>query len=194
MQWSWHMTLLMTVGQKWQDPVWWEWTETRERGREGWRWRWRCQVSPEYLASCPGAQLHSPGPTTVYQKISWHRLQDQDTRLCIHSNSSEEMLVVQSESLTQIGLSKKQGKSLFQTKKLVETKSLPVWRWLILILVVNSSLMLSLLINHYFKYGSIMWHLFLSIMINQMGMRLEYTSSSCHRFLPVTRAHGVDGA
>ena len=45
MQWTWHMTLLMTVGQKWQYPVWWEWTE---RG-----WRWRCQVSPEYLASCP---------------------------------------------------------------------------------------------------------------------------------------------
>ena len=21
MQWTWHMTLLMTVGQKWQDPV-----------------------------------------------------------------------------------------------------------------------------------------------------------------------------
>ena len=79
-------------------------------------------------------------------------------------------------------------------KSWLETKSLPLWRWLILILVVNSSLMLSLLINHYFKYGSIMWHLFLSIMINQMGMRLEYTSSSCHRFLPVTRAHGVDGA
>ena len=192
MQWSWHMTLLMTVGQKWQDPVWWEWTATRERGREG--WRWRCQVSPEYLAGCPGAQLHGPGPTTVYQKISWHRLQDQDTRLCIHSNSSEEMLVVQSESLTQIGLSKKQGKVSSKPKSWLETKSLPLWRWLILILVVNSSLMLSLLINHYFKYGSIMWHLFLSIMINQMGMRLEYTSSSCHRFLPVTRAHGVDGA
>ena len=36
-----------------------------------------------------GAGLHGPGPTTVYQKISWHRLQDQDTRLCIHSNSSK---------------------------------------------------------------------------------------------------------
>ena len=87
----------------------------------------------------------------------------------------------------------KKAKISFPLRKLVGNKFFPLWRWLILILVVNSSLMLSLLINHYFKYGSIMWHLFLSIMINQMGTRLEYTSSCCHRFLPVTRAHGVMG-
>ena len=67
----------------------------------------------------------------------------------------------------------KKQKKPFQAPKFVGNKSLPIWHQLILILVVNSSLMLSLLINHYFKYGSIMWHLFLSIMINQMGMRLE---------------------
>ena len=96
------------------------------------------------------------------------------------------------EPLTRIALSKKQ-RYPFPYESWVGNKFFPLWRWLILILVVNSSLMLSLLINHYFKYGSIMWHLFLSIMINQMGTRLEYTSSCCHRFLPVTRAHGVMG-
>ena len=85
MQWTWHMTLLMTVGQKWPDPVWWEWTESRERGL--------AVAVPSFSrvsGELPGAQLHGPGPTTVYQKISWHRLQDQDTRLCIHSNSSKD--------------------------------------------------------------------------------------------------------
>ena len=49
-----------------------------------------------------GAGLHGPGPTTVYQKISWHQLQDTEPGtliLCISTNSDSSDLVSQCQIL-----------------------------------------------------------------------------------------------